>query len=199
MGQNLSDFKSSNFSSEQIEMKMNPPWLKRKDHVVAILNGKQAFRLESIIQFFISHSATFQVCRDVTKYIKNKIIKKSTKYSVCKTLRSTKDIYSEISKADFFNKHLLSYIHFDQDDIPTLNVTYQEEFTKEEWKKICFFESHFIREVNFNSETETYESMILKKEHFLQNLVRAQLVSTSLAELVRNPKAEKVTSHGIGE
>ena len=46
----------------------------------------------------------------------------------------------------FLSKVILSELKIEESDITTLNSFYKNEFTEESWRKICFFEMHFMRE-----------------------------------------------------
>ncbi|WAQ96122.1 hypothetical protein MAR_028812 [Mya arenaria] len=178
--------KSNRRESEPLIKKSNLfKYLKGKDHSVKEITGKIAFRLESGLQYFFTHNETYDVCRQVAKYIK-KITESPSNSNGNDSLTSTKDIYERAANANFLNRHLLSSVPLNEGEITTLNSSYKDDFSPEKWAKICLFEAHFMREASFDLGTETYESLIMKKSIYFQEMQKAEHISNTIFQQSKN-------------
>jgi len=144
-------------------------WLKTRDRIVREVRGKPAFTIKSVINFFLAHSDQYQICNKISNEIQNKLLRKQSD-TIVASLSSVRDVYNAVSNAKFLDKLLLPSLDLNKSELHTLHDGYKNEFSDAGWRKICFFEYHFMRSLNVNMSAESYESMLLKKIMYFESL-----------------------------
>lgn len=127
--------------------------------------GKVWITLTSLIRYIANHAENLEICGKIVRYIIQCIVK-SDPVPQCSILV----IYQRIAKLNsvVWSDTLLETVQIG--DSRTLYTNYKSCFSEKEWKKICLFEHHYLR--NY-PEYYTYEEELRKKETYLNKLIDA--------------------------
>ena len=135
---------------------------------IKIFHDKQIVSVVSVLKFIFSFFDKYDTCAILAREIEKEILSdKNTK--VANTVNSSLDIYKLVANTKFPNLDLLfDQVKFDEADICTLVPEFRESFTRDEWRKICWFESHFSK--TWDNTNVDFEEIIKRKFQQLQSL-----------------------------
>lgn len=112
---------------------------------------------------------------------------------------SSFELYNLIAKTSFHEKStLLDSCLFDEGNIETLVCEHKSHFTEKEWKKICWFESHFSKYINkeYTYHDIEYERLIDLKYSKFQSLLKfkeCQDIINKLLQIESDELLQRVT------
>ena len=119
--------------------------------------GKESATVEAVLKFIFSYSNNSKICSSIVKNIQQELLSGETS----NTPRSSLDLYKQIAKANIHqNACGFEQVDIDEHKIVTLIVEHKLYFTASEWKKICWFENSFSREIHLRHSDLSYEEIL---------------------------------------
>ena len=130
--------------------------------------GKESATVGAVLKYCFSYSNSSKACATVVKNIERELLSGEKNYIE----KSSLDLYKQIAKA---NIHQYTGV-FEQIDIPeqeivTLVVEHKSYFNSSEWKRICWFENSFSRDLKLQQSELSYEDVLELKYCKYQSLL----------------------------
>ncbi|CAC5421501.1 SLC9A8 [Mytilus coruscus] len=139
-----------------------------KGHKFGVLEKESEpyINVTSFLRYIFNHCDQLQICSEIVLQIQSKLTQKRDEFC----LQNTQDLYKDV---------VYNEISIDEDKISSLHKQYKYNFTKDEWIKICLFETHFLLEFE-EAEYAEFEEQLAAKYIFLQNIEAVKEITKSI-------------------
>ena len=130
--------------------------------------GKDSATVSAVLKYCFSYSNTSKTCASIVKNIENELLSGET----CSSINSSLELYKQIAKAKFHqNSCVFDHIDLNEEEIATLIVDHKSYFTQSEWKKICWFENSFAKDIKLQQTDLSYEAVLELKYNKYHSLL----------------------------
>ena len=139
---------------------------------IKTLNDKPVVSVISVLKFIFSYCDKYNTCVSLARDIEKGILS-DKKSNETNTVNSSLDIYKLVVNTKFPNLDLLfDKVKIDEANISTLVPEFKEQFTEDQWQKICWFENHFSK--TWDNSNVDFEEIIRRKFRQFQSLLSVQ-------------------------
>jgi hypothetical protein len=139
------------------------------------IDNERYISVQAILRYCFHHCDQLISC----KRIISQVLSVLTIQTGDSNLLSQKEIYSAIAERKFHKTLLEQYVNEigipQNSNIPTLVSEYKSDYSEVEWKRICLFEWHFSRTVNWSNYA--YAELVNAKWKFLDSIKQAKDIS----------------------
>ena len=137
------------------------------------IDNEKYISVQAILRYSFHHCDQLTSCNRIISQILSILVVQTADFNFL----SQKEVYSAIAETHF-HKTLLEQFVNDRiaiphnSYIPTLVSEYQSDFSDIEWKRICMFEWHFSRTVNWSNYA--YAELVNAKWTYLDSIKKAK-------------------------
>ena len=179
-----------------------------KDQSDFMLKGEKCWTtLSALIGFAYHHKHILESCHTIVKEVEFKIlgntntVTKRTEKEHGLPIQNVLELYNLIAKSNVGDKRiqdiLLPDIQIEDRQIETLVTVHKDNFSKEEWAKICLFEWHFSK---VNSVVGmTYEKQLRERYRFYQQCQEVDTLAATIQRQSRDIASRNINRREYGE
>ena len=149
---------------------------------IQTVNGQNCVPVFSVIRYLFSYSDSSEGCLKTAKEIERELLR--VKINTGSTFSSF-NLYKLIAKTKFHDSEIIfSRCAFEESNILTLVADHKSLFTEYEWLKICWFEYHFSKSVEWKFQDLNYDDVIKLKYDKFQSFLSFKDCSKKLSTCV---------------
>ena len=141
------------------------------------VRGYEAIPVRSVLRYCFHNSDSSEACKYLTSLVQAELLGENEHNS------SSLELYKVIAKTQFYNNSPFPFgdLQVEESSIPTLITEHKCHFTTEEWAKVCLFEKHFSKTVDFLSVD--YEEVINLKLSKFQSILSFKQYGQNLLKI----------------
>ena len=164
---------------------------------VQLVHDKHAVPVSSVFRYFFTHMDSFSCCRKACEQIEQLVYgNKSTESTISTIKQFYRTLCEKFPKNSYLYKELCNSVVL-TDVPPSLHTEYKDDFSKEDWWVITYFEHHFCKEVNIHNLS--YEEELNMRHKFLLSCIDTKEIGDICAKQYKGIIIERMRRRAEAE
>lgn len=173
--------------------------LQRYEGGIRVLGEKDVVPVSSVLQYCFQQLSSSEGCSKIAKQVEKELLSDKTEDNLC-YVSSSLELYKLISKTKFHDASILfNNVKIDESKIITLIIDHKCDFSIEDWRKICWFESHFAKSLDNIFHELDYEEVLRLKYSKFQLLLNFKECCQNWLSVSRQQIKDKTNRYDTAE